>query len=1135
VIDQQPISSFFHIRGAFLRSVDVAQDYDDPRSSEHFVVTNLVRETLWRISSGLQPFSSQRAWRVTGDYGTGKSSFALALARVAAGRHERLPLDLRNWMDDQVRLEPILVTGDMEPLHRSILRGIQETENRVFGESDCPSRVRSNDEVLELMNSLGDRFRAEKVCDGLLLVLDELGQNLRYAAQHPAEDDIYLLQRLGEKAARSNRKPLMVVALLHQGFASYSAAADTVARKEWDKVAGRYEEIVFAQPIEQAAVLLAETLGLQEALLPKKVRRYMREMMQGALKSGFFGSLAAEKFLATLAPRLFPLNPIVLPVLVALLRKFGQNERSIVSFLTSFEPFGLRAFADRATVGDRLYRLSDLYDYFKANLSQLSAGPHRARWEIAESVVHSGMAYGETVEKLLKAVALLNMIDDPGLPSTREVLLVSESEPEAAAALERLASELRLLHERGTAKGLSLWPHTSANLEDLLRLADEALGDSISSPSTLLGYLPKKKHLVARRHYVQTGNLRHFVVRYVHAKDAEKGLQQAAGEISADGTVVVVVPFSIEEQLSTTLLPAIKSMPKHVVCGVSAPVAGVSHLLSELKRWEWVKKNAQELSFDQFARDYVRDEIERLKTSLGRELEFLTELAVDHRRPIRWFHGGREIEIEEHRGIAGYLSVVCEELYPECPIILNELINRRVTQSAASRARTLLIEAVATHSTEENLALNGDRNPPELAIYLSVRKEGTLHVEDGDSWRFVPHSELSEDPCRLAPSLKRIHDLLLEADLDRVPVDRIYDELRRPPFGVRDGLLPLLVAVYLAAHWQETSVYEDGTFLLKVGGDEFQKLNKEPEAFTLQHCSVSGIRLEVYHQLAKILRSETDQRPDVLTVVRPLVSFAVSLPEYVRYARETLSLQARNVRDLLFAARQPVTLLFRDLPEALGLPEVKTETFRSERTADFVKGLTEVIAELRDAYPALLARIREGFQEAFGLKGDFEQFRKSITGRSMAVGDHIVDMDLKAFVFRLRDSALADVQWIESVATLVAKKAPERWRDTDEMFFFERLAVLVPRFKRVEAISFNGDARDAEKSRRCLRLTVTRPDGSEADEVLHWSPEEDHNLHSVEKVFSKLIQDHGKIALAAAARLFWYQQTVNEEGSETEE
>jgi len=1137
VIEQQPpVSSLFRIRGAFLRSVVVAEDYDDPHSSDHYVVTNLIRETVQRVSSGLQPFSSQRAWRLTGDYGTGKSSFALALARVAAGHDKRLPSDLRNLMDGKVKLEPILVTGDLESLQRSILKGIRETEKRAFGSSDCPSTIYSNEELLELLDRLGDRMRNQRTGDGLLLVLDELGQNLRYAAQHPDEDDIYLLQRLGEKAVRSNGKPLMVLALLHQGFASYSAAADAIARKEWEKVAGRYEEIVFAQPIEQAAVLLTETLGIQEAKLPKNLQDLMRSIMRRAIKSGFYGSLAAENSLVSLAPRLFPLNPIVLPALVALLRKFGQNERSIVSFLTSFEPFSLRAFANGVSVSERLYRISDLFDYFKANLSQLSAGPHRARWDIAESVVDKGISYGETAEKILKAVALLNMIDDPGVPSTREVLLASESEsePETAGVVKRLVSELRLLHERGTAKGLSLWPHTSASLEDLLGQADEAVEVSNSSTFAFLGYLPEK-HLVARRHYVQTGNLRHFSVHYVHAKDADKELQKVGRQLSADGTVLVVVPSSKEEQRALFQMPMLRALPEHVVCGVSAPIAGVSHLLSELKRWEWVRKNAQELTFDQFARQYVREEIERLKVSLGRELEFLTEFIVDRDRPIHWFHGGQEVEIDEHRGITDYLSVVCEQLYPDCPIVLNELINRRVTQSAASRARTLLIEAVANHSTEENLGLDGDRNPPELAIYLSVLKEGKLHVKDGCLWRFASHSELKEDPCRLAPSLKRIHDLLLEADLNSVSVDRIYEELRQAPFGVRDGLLPLLVAVYLAAHWQETSVYEDGTFLLKVGGDEFQKLNKEPEVFTLQHCSVNGIRLEVYNQMAKVLGAETNQRPDVLTVVRPLVTFAVSLPEYVRYAHETLSPQSRKVRDILLSSRQPVTLLFRELPEALGLPAVKTKAFGADQINSLVNGLIGSIAELRDAYPSLLSRILKGLQDAFGLKGDFDEFRKVITSRSVAIGIRIVDMDLKTFVLRLGDPDLPNTQWIESVATLVAKKAPERWRDIDEVFFFERLGTLVPRFKRVESIGFTGGSVDVDKFMRCLRLTVTRPDGSEVDEVLHWNPEDEHSLHSIEKALNKLIQDHGKIALAAAARLFWQQQVVNEKNAQPEE
>lgn len=1124
-MDLECVANLFSVRPAFLRSVDVAEDYDDPRSSEHYVVTNLVRETLQRVSSGLQRASSQRAWRLTGDYGTGKSSFALALARVAVGHDEKLPRDLQNLKGERIKLEPILVTGDLESLRSSILRGIRETENRIFGKSDSLHSANSNEEILNLLDRLGDQIRAEKVGDGLLLILDELGQNLRYAAQHPDNDDIFLLQRLGEKAARSNGRPFMVLALLHQGFASYSAAAEAVAKREWDKVAGRFEEIVFSQPVEQTAVLLAETLGLQEALLPDKAIRLMREMMRQAVNCGLYGSLAAETYLVSLAPRLFPLNPVVLPVLVALLRKFGQNERSIVSFLTSYEPFGLRAFAERISVDGELYRISDLYDYFKSNLSQLGAGPSRARWDIAESVVDKGAGYGETAARLLKSAAILNMIDDPVLPSTRQLLLASENETEAVDTLEHLVSDLRLLHERGTAKSLSLWPHTSANLEDLLRQADEAIGGREPHASAILNYLPEK-HLVARRHYVETGNLRPFSVFYVHAKDVEEALRQATNKTFADETIFVFVPFSVEEQRAVIQLIKTKDIPNHLICGVSVPVAGMSHLLSELKRWEWVRKNARELSFDHFALDYVRDEIERLKASLRRELEFLTDFIVDRTRPIDWFYKGFEIQVEEHRGIAGYLSIVCDELYPKCPIVLNELINRRVTSSTSSRARTLLIEAMATRSTEECIGFDSDRNPPELAIYLSVLKEGRLHILDGDFWRFVKFSELVEDPCRLAPSLKRIHELLMKADLDRVSVDQIYDALRRPPFGVRDGLLPLLVAVYIAGHWQETSVYEDGTFLLKVGGNEFQRLNKEPEVFDLQHCSVSGVRLAVYEQLGRTLGADTTQDPDVLTVVRPLVSFAVSLPDYVRHAREILSPQSRKVRDLLFTARQPVTLLFKELPEALGFPIVKTENFTDDQIADFVDGLTKSIAELRNAYPNLLNRIHDGLLNAFVFKGDFDGFRKSLAIRSATISAHIYDLDFKAFVLRLGDPVLSDTQWVESVATLVGKKSPERWSHSDEANFFENLASFVPRFLRVESIHFNGTVLAKDQLKRCVQLTVTRPDGSEIQEILNWSPEDDSRVESMATNLKSLVGEHGKIVLAAAVSMLLQTHTV---------
>jgi hypothetical protein len=79
--------------------------------------------------------------------------------------------------------------------------------------------------------------------------LDELGKILEYAALFPERQDIFLMQRLAEMAARSGNTPLFVVGLLHQGFSAYADHLSQTAQREWEKVAGRFDEIVFDQPL----------------------------------------------------------------------------------------------------------------------------------------------------------------------------------------------------------------------------------------------------------------------------------------------------------------------------------------------------------------------------------------------------------------------------------------------------------------------------------------------------------------------------------------------------------------------------------------------------------------------------------------------------------------------------------------------------------------------------------------------------------------------------------------------------------------------------------------------------------------------------------------------------------------------
>src|SRR4051812_48389486 len=94
-MSERTLSSILHYSNRFLRSTDLVRDFRDPNGLEGYTLTEFGRTCLTRISDGLRPDSGRRAWRLTGDFGSGKSSFALLLANTLRGQPHYLPKSLR--------------------------------------------------------------------------------------------------------------------------------------------------------------------------------------------------------------------------------------------------------------------------------------------------------------------------------------------------------------------------------------------------------------------------------------------------------------------------------------------------------------------------------------------------------------------------------------------------------------------------------------------------------------------------------------------------------------------------------------------------------------------------------------------------------------------------------------------------------------------------------------------------------------------------------------------------------------------------------------------------------------------------------------------------------------------------------
>jgi len=1128
------IAGFFDIPPRFMRSVQLERDFADPTALENYVVTPHVRDAFTRIVDGLRSNSGRRAWRITGDYGVGKSSFALALAHALEGLSA--PEGLPGRRAKTPTLWPVLLTGSREPLLPAIAAGIAQSMRQRYGLDKRRKTLAALAEQAEAARKAGDATSILSLLDavrnyaaedsaGILLVIDELGKFLEFAAQNPDHEDVFVLQRLAEIAARSADKPFLVLGLLHQGFQAYAERLPSVTRNEWEKVAGRFEEFVFSQPLAHAAALIAGSLNVNHSALPSPVKSAAHEVSTAAHNSGWLSNAGADPIDAK---TLYPLHPMVIPALIRFFGRFGQNERSLFGFLLSTEPFGVQDYAAREPDTDTWYGLADFYDYIRASFGHRLAGAsYRNHWLRILATIDSAADILTLELRILKAVAVLNLIDADDLLPTDAVLralfapMPAREITTAIAALKKSG----VLFQRGRA--YRLWPNGSVGLENAIEAAARDIGPVESVAHGLEVFLDREP-VLARRHYVESGTLRYFELRYAPATSLADALKKP---INADGLVVVALADTENERhdaLKAAASPKFADQP-NIVVGVAQPLLSLAPELKDVRCWQWVVDHTPELADDAYAAAEATRQLTNAKRALMARLQSILGLRAGTAKGVEWFVGGEKVAPPARSGLSGLLSNICDQMFASAPLIANELINRSTLSSAAAAARMRLIEGIFSASDKPLLGLDSDKSPPEKSMYLSILHKGGVHVQQGDRFALVEPKQ--HDPLRLRPSIGRLVEMIEGAKGGRVSAADLIGSLSRAPYGVRAGVSPLLLAVVLCTRSHEMAVYEQGTFLHRFGAADFMRLTKSPADFEIQHCRIAGVRLEVFRELSLAFAKETTcRRPELLDVVRPLCQFAAQLPDYTRKTT-SLGKVAIAVRDALVVAREPATMLFQHLPQACGVePFEADQDSDGQRSKQFIEILHGAVGELRAAYPELLSRIIGNVAAALGgSKNNFD--RAALASRAARVCLSAKEPKLRTFAMRLRDPGLTDEAWAEALASFIVAKPPSKWISADEARFTDEVGALAELFHKVEAAAFHGDA--AAPSSDAIRLNLTRADGVDLFRIVDPTAGDEETAGDVETVSNTLPEGKAQ-RLRVLAQLLWRElQTPDEDANLT--
>ncbi len=500
-----------------------------------------------------------------------------------------------------------------------------------------------------------------------------------------------------------------------------------------------------------------------------------------------------------------------------------------------------------------------------------------------------------------------------------------------------------------------MWEGSDIDVEARLQEARAQIDPNESLATSLTKHF-RLRPVVARRHSLQTGTLRYFDVRYVDATNLETIASEPLGD--ADGRILYAITLNADELqsvMSKAATSAIANLPQ-VILAIPQETEGLRETIFEVACSKWVQDNTPELEGDRAARGELQAYMSHSEASVEQALQaFLSPSASSVE--CSWFRGGERAAVSSGRMLQEYLSDVCDKVFSKTPILRNELINRRQISSSAASARRELLSAMLTSGDKRTLGIEGF--PPHVSMYFSLLQETGLHREEDGRWGYVP-PKADADPGIVA-AWQAIDGFLTETEIERRTVGELFELLSDAPYGMKSGLLPVLLCAALLHFDTEVALYEQGSFVPSLSNPIFERLIKTPEKFQLQRCRVAGVRETVLKRFADVILQKPEgfasEKMNLLTVVRPLTRFATSLPAYTKNTQRLRETTTR-VRQCLFDAREPDKLLFTQLPQACGLePFTPSDMQDSDDVDRFFRNLRESLSELRRAYDDLLGEL----------------------------------------------------------------------------------------------------------------------------------------------------------------------------------
>ena len=1009
------LSQFINIETEVSRSVNIERDWQNEETLHRYILTNNAKQAISNVMNVCRNgANSDKAFSIIGPYGSGKSSFVIYLSHLLNNNQtaiQKAPSTLKKSVGTHLNNSQgycnILLSGTPAPLNRSFLEALktsitpyykklklkpqkhQRTINRLLTSDEISTKI-----ILNLIKKI--RTEIEQAgSKGLLIVIDEFGKFLEYAARHES-DDIFLLQILAEETHQTSDANILLFVLLHQSFEQYGKNLGAKLKNEWIKIQGRYQTLSFVDTTAETLPIIAQVFKQK---LSQKAKQKITKDIQAITKKlkaqDILPETLNEKTANDLFVKCYPLHPLTLLLLPILCQKIAQNERTLFNYLGSDEPFALPQIMQNLAPGDFIYP-NHIYDYF-INSETLSNTFHTNRtlsevWIAIEKMTN---ASAEEI-KLLKTIALFNIANSHILASKNLLELCDKNYTKNT----KLLLDKSVITYRKFNGEYRVWQGSDFDLnqaidEQLTQLTTTNIAEHLNKNKAFLPF-------VAKRYSIKKNSLFYFEPVFIYANQY--------ANIKPKGSkprIIFCFNFNTEDK-DIFLEKIIKHFTKQDICvliGNSDSIRASSQYRIALEN---IEKQNDVIQKDPIVR---REFIQYLIDARQKEQSKFNKI-LENPEKCLWYNQKEEIKCKNKRELQILLSEILEKVYPDAPTIKNELINRDNPSAQANAGRKKLLLHLLNHSDEKDLAI--EKYPAEKAMYISIIKENGIHKEANGKWKIGPPNNGKYKKVWLKidqffEQTKEQPKCLLELD----------ETLTAPPFGIKKPVLPIFYIANYLYNKDEIAVYEDRIYAPFFTNEHLERFLKRPDTFTFQQFKIEGLNQELMQEYETHLLEGS--APNAQAIFRAITLFIKELPPYTQQTREITDI-AQKIIATFKNNKSPQDFLFKKLPSACG--------FTGQKTHGFGAKLRRALQEIKDAYPKMLTEQINLIAEKLMIHTqDKEQIKTELVKYGQRLKDYDLDKETKGFIQTIATDYGDTNNYFERVLTLIANTHPAKWND----------------------------------------------------------------------------------------------------------